>query len=150
VLEAPAPLISGLREYLIARVGDVHVAVVADRVETIVDAPRGAAPPCDEEWVAGWFTYRERMWLSVSLDGRATQRALGAKRIVLREKDHARFAVEVDEILGAAILDEVKRETMRPAGWRAPEWWLFRATSFDGRPVCWIDADAIADDLAGL
>jgi chemotaxis signal transduction protein len=148
VLEAPATGVCGLREFLIARVGDTPVAIAADRVETVVDATRGAEPPCDEPWVAGWFLHRERMWLSVHLAGRDAPRAAGAKRIVLRERDHARFAIEVDEVHGPAVLDEVRREAVRPAGWRAPAQWLGKGVSFDGRPVCWVDVDAVAADLA--
>jgi chemotaxis signal transduction protein len=148
VLEAPAPGVCGLREFLIARVGDTHVAIAADRVETVSDAPRGAEPPCDEPWVAGWFVHRERMWLSVNLVGRDAPRAAGAKRILMRERDGARFAIEVDEIHGPAVLDEVFREPMKPAGWGAPDRWLGKARSFDGRPVCWVDVDAVAADLA--
>jgi len=150
VLEAPARGVCGLREFLIARVGDTLVAIAADRVEAIVDAPRLSEPPCDEPWVAGWFVHRDRMWLSVNLVGRDATREVGAKRLVIREKDHARFAVEVDEVHGPTLLDEVRREPMRPAGWRTPTRWLGRGVAFDGRAVCWVDVDAVAADLATL
>jgi hypothetical protein len=49
---------------------------------------------------------------------------------------------------GPAVLDEVLREPMRLKGWSAPQKWLGKARSFDGRPVCWVDVDAVAADLA--
>ncbi len=145
VLEAP---VRATTEFLIARVGESHVAIPADRVDCVLDARRGAEPPCDEPWVAGWFLHRDRMWLSVTLVGRDAPRGASAKRVLVRESVGARFAIEVDEVHGLALLDEVRPEPAGPSDWRAPKRWLTRGVAYDGRPVRCVNVDAVAADVS--
>jgi len=148
LLATPVPAACGLREFVIARVGDAHVAVPADRVETILDGRVGAEPPCGEQWVGGWFEHRDRLWLAVRIEGRVAPRGAAVKRIVVRESDHVRFAIEVDEVFGPAVLDDVADEAPAGSDWIAPAAWLRRGAAYDGRPVCCIDVDAVAERLA--
>jgi chemotaxis signal transduction protein len=148
LLATSVPAACGLREFVIARVGAVHVAVPADRVEAVVDGRVGAEPPCDEQWVGGWFEHRDRLWLAVRIDGRAERRAESVKRIVVRESDDLRFAIEVDEVYGPAVLDDVADAPVAESGWIAPAGWLRRGAAFDGRPVCCVDVDAVAGHIA--
>jgi len=148
LLATPVPAACGLKEFVIARVGDAHVAVPADRVETVVDGRVGAEPPCHEQWVGGWFEHRDRLWLAVRIDGRAPSRGAPVKRIVVRESDHTRFAIEVDEVFGSAVLDDVADEPLASGDWIAPAAWLRRGSAYDGRPVCCIDVDAVAARVA--
>jgi chemotaxis signal transduction protein len=146
-LQSSVPDSCGLREFVIGRVGGTHVAIPAERVESVIDAKDGSEPPCDELWVAGWFLHRDRLWLSVRLDGRDVPRATVAKRLVIRESDHLRFAIEVDELLGSAVLDDVGTAPFDAEGWSAPSEWLRRGEAYDGRPVCCVDVDAITAHL---
>jgi hypothetical protein len=148
LLETTVPAACGLREFVIARVGDAHVAVPADRVETVVDGRVGADPPCEEAWVGGWFEHRDRLWLAVRIDGRVPSRGVPVKRIVVREADHLRFAIEVDEVYGPAVLDDVDDAPVADGDWIAPSSWLRRGAAFDGRPVCCVDVDAVAAHVA--
>lgn len=147
--DARVPATCGLRDFLVARVGGTHVAVPADRVDAVLEARAGNDPPCDEPWVGGWFVHRDRMFLAVRLDGRDAPRSPVAKRIVVRESDHARFAIDVDEVYGPAVLDDVMESPFPAVGWHAPKDWLRLGVAFDGRVICRVDVDAVAARLAG-
>ena len=148
VLDTSASAATGLRECLIARVGQTRVAVPLDRIETVLEGSVGAEPPCDEPWVAGWFVHRDRLWLVVRLEGRRARPGANAKRIVIRESEGVRFAIEVDEVYGPAVLDHVADETIEVRGWLTPGGWLRRGAAYDGSPVCCVDVRAVAQRLA--
>ena len=145
---ATEPGTPGRKEFVVARLGHTRLAIAADRVEAVLDGTVGAEPPCGEPWVAGWFVYRDRLWLVVRLDGRRGRRGAPTKRIVIRESEDVRFAIEVDEVYGGAVLDHVATEPFRADGWFAPDGWLKRGVAYDGTPVCSIDLDAVAERLA--
>ena len=148
VMSAIEPATAGRKEFVVARVGHTRVALAAERVEAVIDGAAGAEPPCDEPWVAGWFVHEDRLRLVVRLDGRRMRRGAPVKRIVIRETESVRFAIEVDEVYGGAVLDHVGAEPFRADGWIAPDGWLKRGSAYDGTPVCSIDLDAVAARLS--
>jgi hypothetical protein len=147
VVETSAPVATGLREFVVGRVGDIHVAVPADRVEATVAAVRGSEPPCDEPWVAGWFTHRDRLWLSVRLDGRAADCGPVGKRLVMRESTGVRYAIELDEVYGPVVLDAVANVPYPAERWAAPTEWLKVGFAHDGRPICCVDVDEVTKSV---
>ena len=149
VARAVVPAACGLREVVVGRVGGVRVAVPADRVETVLDGSIRGTAVCDEPWVSGWFMHRDRLWLAVRLDGPRPRRGSEAKRIVIRETDHVRFAIEVDEMLGTSVMDDVSPEALGARGLPVPGGWLLDSRGRDGLPICCVDVDAIASRLAG-
>ncbi|MBI3875369.1 MAG: hypothetical protein HY300_05315 [Verrucomicrobia bacterium] len=88
------------------------------------------------------------MWLVVRLEGRDAPRSPAAKRIVVREIRQSRFAIEVDEVFGVAVLDNVASTPFPAWGWRAPAGWLKRGVAHDGRTICCVDVDSVATRLA--